>query len=300
MEGDFQFMYAAGGAALLIIALSIRVAVRSANKDQQCLALKSGQIGAATATCKNPSAWLEAGRALLAAASAAKNAPMRIQKYEEASDCFRKATEVANDNTQAWRNRGQSQYALFRLKGCQDRLLLNNAHTAFQSAARLAPADAAVWQDWGEELYLTGMYCSRDDDRRELQELAKNKYAKAVHLDPGRMEAWQKWGGSAQALADIRDEQDGDAIRSAGLEQDGQAEAMPEPGSQPKQPGQPGHHEDEAHSSASAPMGAEHSGQSGPEHDADHDAGAKDREAQMEELLGRAAPAASGTRTGPE
>ena len=77
----------------------------------------------------------------------------------------------------------------------RDRLTLDNAHTKFQTALRLAPSDAALWQHWGEELYITSSSCPQPEQRLELQDLADAKFAKAIQINPELVLEWKKWRG---------------------------------------------------------------------------------------------------------
>ncbi|MDR2488808.1 MAG: hypothetical protein LBD42_04875 [Desulfovibrio sp.] len=147
----------------------------------------------------NPELWLKWGKALSAAASTAKHPNMRMHRYNEACTCFQRAAEINSGYITAWQNWGQTLYDLYKLQNNQDRLILDNAHTKFHVATRMAPADAALWRHWGEELYMAASYCQIQEQRQELQDLADAKFAKAVQLNPELMTEWKKWRGGSGA-----------------------------------------------------------------------------------------------------
>jgi tetratricopeptide (TPR) repeat protein len=145
----------------------------------------------------NPEIWLQWGKALSAAASTAKHPNMRKHRYTEACACFKSATEVNASFTPAWLNWGQTLFDLYKLKGCEEQLTLDNAQTKFQTASRLSPTDASLWKHWGDELYMAASYCNTTNQRQELTDLADAKFSRAVQLNPNLMPEWKKWRGES-------------------------------------------------------------------------------------------------------
>ena len=211
MDTDLILLVGAGCLAAIIIALSAKLSGRRKASKIASARREPGQREEgglfeqfkrmAAEQPNNPDLWLKWGRELVGAGDAAKHPNMRLHRYNEACSCFQSATDLDPANTTAWRNWGQTLYALYKLQGCDDRLVLDNAHTKFQTASRLAPADAALWQHWGEELYMAATQCPLPDQRHELQDLADAKFSRAVELSPELILEWKKWrGGSMQRL----------------------------------------------------------------------------------------------------
>lgn len=188
---------------------------------------------------KDPEIQLKWGHALAARAGESKLPFKRIQLYKEAAERFRRATELAPSLAVTWKTLGQTLYILFRLEGCENRAVLANANAAYESAVRLGPANASLWQHWGEDLYMAAAYCKEEDKREELVALAKARYARAVALDPALMKDWRSWGASSAALEEIEaaaiDARQRQDDRPSGLDQ---GDILLTPGAHPM-PGQP-------------------------------------------------------------
>ena len=201
------FIFGGGGLVFLLILVWIVHIVRqsadlsSSGKSDDICAHYQRQ---AAENPKDPEVLLKWGHVLAVRAGERKDSLGRVQYYKEAAECFRKATELAPFLVATWKALGQILYILFRLDNCEDRAVLANANAAYEAAARLNPTEAALWQHWGEELYMAAAYCKEEAKREELLSLAKARYAQAVVLQPELMEEWRTWGGDEAALEEAR------------------------------------------------------------------------------------------------
>lgn len=202
-------LYAGGGVVLLLVAIAVILITRQQSRSGRSGAGKRGDIFAqlreqAAKNPKDSGIELKWGHALAARAGEARNPAMRLQAYKEAAEHFRRATELTPSLAVPWKNLGQTLFILFRLENCEDKVILGQAQVAYETAVRLSPLDASMWQHWGEDLYMTAAYCKQEDRKEELVSLAKVRYARAVALSPALMEDWKSWGGSNADLAEIQ------------------------------------------------------------------------------------------------
>lgn len=144
------------------------------------------------------------GNALLVRAGTFKNTSDKLLMYKEAAERFRRATELSPSLATTWKALGRTLYLLFRLERCEDRGAFAAAWAAYESAVRLSPLDASVWQQWGEDLYMAAAHCAEEERKEELVNMAKTRYAQAVAINPGYMDAWKSWGGGSAALEEIQ------------------------------------------------------------------------------------------------
>ena len=201
--------FVGGGVIFFLILMGVILAVRqsavgssaSGKSDDICARYQAQ----AAENPKNPEILLKWGHVLAVRAGESKATLRRMQLYKEAAERFRKATELAPSLVTAWKALGQTLYFLFRLDNCEDRAVQANANAAYEAAVRLKPAEAALWQHWGEDLYMAAAYCKEDEKREKLVSLAKARYARAVALQPELMEEWRTWGGNEAALEEVRE-----------------------------------------------------------------------------------------------
>ena len=200
-------LYAGGGVVLLLVVIAVVLITRQQSRAGRASGKRDIFAQLREQAAKNPKdsgIELKWGHALAARAGEARNPALRLQAYKEAAEHFRRATELTPSMAVPWKNLGQTLFILFRLENCEDKVILDQAQVAYESAVRLSPLDPAMWQHWGEDLYMTAAYCTHEERKEELVSLAKVRYARAVALRPELMEDWKSWGGSNADLAEIQ------------------------------------------------------------------------------------------------
>jgi tetratricopeptide (TPR) repeat protein len=120
------------------------------------------------------------------------------KNYEEAIECYEKATQLNPNKASAFYNWGYALSELAKIK--QDEGLFKEACEKYEKAEQLDPNDAIVFYYWGNTL--SDLAESKLDE--DLFKKSFEKYEKSTQLNPNYTNAFFNWGYALYNLAEIK------------------------------------------------------------------------------------------------